>query len=141
MTRTSDTDYFVADTHALIWHLSSSSLLSTEAKRRFLQADRGEAVIFISVLSLIEMIYLEEKGKIPAHFWKSFLQLLQAHEQGSYRLTPISTEVAISLAFVPREKIPELPDRIIAATAYHLKHPLITKDHRIQDWEGIVTVW
>lgn len=35
---------------------------------------------------------------------------------------------------------PDMPDRIIAGTALHLKLPLITRDHKIQ-LSQIDTIW
>jgi predicted nucleic acid-binding protein len=36
--------------------------------------------------------------------------------------------------------VPEMPDRIIAATAIHLGVPLVTRDRRLQS-AGIQTIW
>lgn len=132
---------FLADTHALIWHLLGNTKLSTEAKRPFEKADRGEAVIFISTISLAEIIYLKDRNRIPENFFMALRQILSMGKDRSYQTVDLSADIAWSMERIPREKIPELPDRIIAATALHLNVPLITKDHRLQDWEGIVTVW
>ena len=48
--------------------------------------------------------------------------------------------VARSLGKVPREKVPDMPDRIIAATALSLGVPLITRDAAISA-SGIETIW
>lgn len=141
MTTYSTAEKFVADTHALIWHLSGSPQLSTEARRRFAMADRGEAIIYLSVMSCIEMLYLYEKGKIARPLWELFNHAIRAEPDGSYQVIDVTHELAVVLAEVPREVIPELPDRLIAATAYQLGLPLISKDERIQRWEGIVSIW
>jgi len=47
---------------------------------------------------------------------------------------------ARSLPLVPRDLVPEMPDRIIAATALRLDLPLITRDGRIAS-AGIKTIW
>jgi predicted nucleic acid-binding protein len=41
---------------------------------------------------------------------------------------------------VERAKVPDFPDRIIAATAAHLGIPLISKDAKIQV-SGVPTIW
>jgi len=41
---------------------------------------------------------------------------------------------------MPRDLVPEMPDRIIAATALRLGLPLITRDRRIAA-AGIKTIW
>ena len=40
-----------------------------------------------------------------------------------------------------RATVPEMPDRIIAATALHLNAPLITRDHKIQALQNVQTLW
>jgi predicted nucleic acid-binding protein len=52
-------------------------------------------------------------------------------------LTP---EVAEAVAEVPRSAVPDMPDRIIAATALHLGLPLVSRDRLIQ-LSGIETIW
>lgn len=138
---TSEIPKFVADTHALVWHLTESPLLSTEAKRRFLQADSGEAIIYFSVMTMVEILYLYEKGRVPKEFYLLFQNIISSKKNESYQIVDFSKEVATSVSEIPRKIIPELPDRLITATAFHLNLPLITKDHRIQSWEGLVTIW
>src|SRR5262249_51566405 len=132
---------FVADTHALIWHFSGDSRLSSEAKRCFAMADQGEAVMFVSVITVVEVIYLDEKGKVSKELSKQAIHLLKPAEDASYRLVPIDYALSLAVASVSRTSVPELSDRIIAATAYHLHLPLITKDKRIHDWKGIESIW
>jgi predicted nucleic acid-binding protein len=40
--------------------------------------------------------------------------------------------IALTLRQVDRSQIPDLPDRIIAATALYLNVPVISRDRRIQ---------
>ncbi|MBI3923628.1 MAG: hypothetical protein HY318_19570 [Armatimonadetes bacterium] len=48
--------------------------------------------------------------------------------------------VAGSVARVPRSEVPDMPDRIIAATAVCLGLALISKDRKIQ-LSGVKTIW
>ncbi len=41
---------------------------------------------------------------------------------------------------VPRSEVPDMPDRIIAATALYLKVPLISRDARIRA-ANLDTIW
>ncbi len=136
-----EAERFLSDTHPVIWHLSGDSRLSTEARRRFEMAESGEAVIFLSVISIIEMLYLKEKNKIPRAFWELFLRTLKSDPQESCQIVDLTYDLAQSIDQVPRTVIPEMPDRIIAATALRLNIPMITKDHRLHQWERIVTIW
>jgi len=57
----------VTDTHALIWYLEDSPKLSTLANQTFDRCDRGEITIYIPTMCLIEIIYLQEKGRISGN--------------------------------------------------------------------------
>jgi predicted nucleic acid-binding protein len=53
---------------------------------------------------------------------------------------PFDRNIALSLRQVDRSQIPDLPDRIIAATALYLNVPVISRDRRIQ-LSSIDTIW
>ena len=44
----------------------------------------------------------------------------------------LTAEVVDTLATIPRNIVPDMPDRIVAATALHLGLPLLTQDRAIQ---------
>ena len=52
----------------------------------------------------------------------------------------VSLEIARTLSRVDAAKVPDMPDRIITATALHFKVPLVSRDSRIRD-SGIATIW
>ena len=53
---------------------------------------------------------------------------------------PFDRNIALTLRQVDRSQIPNLPDRIIAATALYLNVPVISRDRRIQ-LSSIDTIW
>ena len=53
---------------------------------------------------------------------------------------PFNRNIALTLRQVDRSQIPDLPDRIIAATALYLNLPVISRDRRIQ-LSSIDTIW
>jgi predicted nucleic acid-binding protein len=53
---------------------------------------------------------------------------------------PFHRNIALSLRQVDRSQFPDLPDRIIAATALYLNVPVINRDRRIQ-LSSIDTIW
>jgi PIN domain nuclease of toxin-antitoxin system len=55
-------------------------------------------------------------------------------------IAPVDASVADALPNIPRDVVPDMPDRIIAATALHLGFPLVTRDRRLQA-AGIQTIW
>ncbi|MCU1287812.1 MAG: PilT protein domain protein [Acidobacteria bacterium] len=129
----------VIDTHVAIWYFADASQLSTPAETAIDNAE-ANAIIFVSSVTIIELIYLIEKGKIP----QDVLDLLRNALDDvttAFRLIEISREIADEVGNVLRSTVPDMPDRIIAATALHLNLPLITKDSKIQSLQNINTVW
>jgi len=53
---------------------------------------------------------------------------------------PFDRQVDQTMGRVARAEVPDLPDRIIAATALHLVIPIISRDRKIQA-SGLTTVW
>jgi len=131
---------YVTDTHALCWHLTGDPKLSTKAKKIFQEADTGVNQILIPSIVLIEMVYLAEKGRIRDSSLNQVLELIDIIG-GSYDEVPINKDTVKALHRIPRDDIPDMPDRIITATAYHLNLPLITKDEKIKNSRVVPVVW
>ncbi len=127
------------DTNALIWYFSQPQLPST-AGQHALQTALRDGQILVASISLVELIYLVDKNRIPAE--------LLAEVEKSF-ITPTSglvfvdlgREIAQSVALIPRTTVPDMPDRIIAATALHLNVPLISSDSRVRQLKNVETVW
>ena len=129
----------VADTHALVWYLEDSPRLSPAARETFEACDRGEIVVYVPTICLVEILYLQEKGRIARDlkFW--FDAELEAGTSGLI-LASLTPEVAHAVAAVPRSEVPDMPDRIIAATALHLGVPVISRDRAIR-LSSVDTIW
>jgi predicted nucleic acid-binding protein len=59
----------------------------------------------------------------------------------AFRLIEISREIADEVENIQRPTVPDMPDRIISATALHLNLTLVTKDSKIQALQNIQTIW
>ncbi len=129
----------VTDTHALIWYLEDSSRLGSCARAAFDACDRGEIAIYVPTICLVEILYLQEKGRIPAHLNAELSAALEAGSTGLI-LVSLTPEVVDAVTRVPRSDVPDMPDRIIAATALHLDLPLISRDRAVQ-LSAFKTVW
>jgi PIN domain nuclease of toxin-antitoxin system len=129
----------VLDTHALIWMLVDPPKLSSAATDAIKQAVMdGEPVCFSSI-SIVEICYLIEKGR----FTVSLLDQLLAdmHKVDSaLEVIFVTDDIALTLRKIPRDIVPDMPDRIIAATALEMGFPLVTRDHKIIA-SGIPTIW
>lgn len=129
----------VTDTHALIWYLEDSPRLGPDARSAFEACDGGESVIYVPTICLVEIVYLQEKSRIPFDLKSALDAALQG---GSTGLVPyfLSVDVVDALAQVSRAEVPDMPDRIIAATAVHLGVPLISRDRKLQ-LSNVQTIW
>jgi PIN domain nuclease of toxin-antitoxin system len=129
----------VLDTHAAIWYFHRSRELSSIALQSIRHAVEGGKPVYVSAISFVETIYLVERGRLPLEA----LQRLEAGLKGAASgllVQPVDEDVAQAVRRVPRTVVPDMPDRIIAATALHLGLPLVTRDQRIQA-AGIKTIW
>lgn len=130
----------VADTHTIVWYLRESARLSETALAALDGANAGGNPIYVSSISVVEVVYLVEKYRLPE---AAFVQLVEALSDPGTGLVTVSVDLAIAqtLSEIPREIVPDMPDRIIAATALHLGIPLVTRDLRIQALTTIETIW
>ena len=121
----------VTDTHALIWYLEDNVRLSKEAKKYFELSVKGDLIIYIPAICLVEIIYLFEKKRIPQKIWLQFQSEL---EKGNcnFILSDLNLDIIKCLLHVPRNVVPDMPDRIICATAISLNLPLISRDKKIE---------
>ena len=121
----------VLDTHAVIWYLSGSKELSGIARTVIATEEENGASIFVSAISLVEVVYLAERGRLPSAALRSLEDAL-ADSSGSLVVTPLDAGVARAVQGISRVAVPDMPDRIIAATAVHLDAELVTRDRRLQ---------
>jgi PIN domain nuclease of toxin-antitoxin system len=129
----------VADTHTIIWYLFADKRLSPTAQATFESAARDGDQIAFSAITLVEIVYLSEKGRIAT---TTFDRLTNALEKENTMLVEISFNryIAQTLSSVQRDQVPDLPDRIIVATALYLSLPLISRDRKIRPAE-VETIW
>jgi len=129
----------VADTHAAVWYLLSSPRLSTKAASSIQAAIKADTPVYISSVSVVEVVYLVEKGRLPPLALERLTGEL-TRESSGFVVAALDLAVADVLRRVPRSEVPDMPDRIIAATALRLGLPLVTRDGKIRS-SGIETVW
>jgi PIN domain nuclease of toxin-antitoxin system len=129
----------VADTHTYIWYLAGDKRLSVNA-REFINATAQDGdIIGVSPITLIEVVYLIERNRVPANTLSRLTAELIASDS-VFTEVPIDHLVATIMQQVLASQIPDMPDRIVAATALYLGVPVISRDSRIQA-SAIQTIW
>lgn len=128
------------DTHAVIWYLKQSSQLSQAARVAIENALSDGEPVFVSAVSLAEMVYLLEKRRIELSVWQELIRRMRRPNAGLVA-SPLTIEIAELMSHVPYATVPDLPDRIIAATALQLGLPLVTRDQGLRSVSQLTTVW
>jgi len=129
----------VTDTHTIVWYLSRDSRLSLTAHEALTKATTGGDLIHIPSICLVELTYLAEKGRLPSAARDALVETLD-DPAGPCTLVPLDRLVAEAPQFVQRIEVPDLPDRIVAATALALRMPLISRDRKIRASQ-VQTIW
>jgi PIN domain nuclease of toxin-antitoxin system len=95
--------------------------------------------IVLSPISLAEIVYLVEKNRLPA---SAYHELKNALADPDYVIeeAPFTVEIVDAMRQVPRADVPDMPDRIVAATGVYLGVPVISCDGRIRS-SNVHTVW
>ena len=129
----------VADTHAILWYLYNDTRLSSTANTLMDTIDKTGDQIAIASITLAEIVYLVEKGRVDL---LAFERVVRTIEQANATLIeiPFGRTIAEAMRHIARTQVPELPDRIVAATAFHLDVPVISRDHKIHA-SIVTTIW
>lgn len=129
----------IADTHAVIWYIFNDKRLSNNARSAIEMAAANGDEIGFSSMTLAEIIYLSERGRIHPD---TLGRLLRATGQATSVLADVAFDRSVAMAMqqIDPVVVPELPDRIIVATATFYQVPIISKDHRITA-SGVAVIW
>jgi len=126
---------YLADTVAIIRHFARTGVIGKKAKQILRDADAGKNTIYISVISLVEILYLAERNKIPINFEEVKRRL---NESDNYQVVDLSldiVEVAKTIQGL------ELHDRLIVSTGKYLAIPILTSDLPISNSNLIDVIW
>jgi PIN domain nuclease of toxin-antitoxin system len=126
---------YLADTVAIVRHFADTGKIGKKAKAILRNADTGKGQILISIISMVEILYLSERHKIS-------LDLADVRKH----LMHLDNYAVIDLDFDIVEKARtvqglELHDRLIVATALSLNAPLLTSDGIIRQSRQVDVIW
>lgn len=129
----------VADTHAAVWYYAGDPALSARSLAVMDAEIASGRKIVLASISLVEVAYLEKRNRVPAGTYDDLCTALDDPELGLV-LAPLDRQVCDALRLVSRDQVPDMPDRIIAATALCLGLPLVSRDRKIRA-SSITTIW
>src|SRR5436853_3707292 len=102
-------DAVVADTHAAIWYFGNPAKLSGPALAALARAAAAREPIYLSAISLVEVAYLVEKGKLPPAALTG-LQDALTNPAAALELVPLDLAITQALVRIPRDVVPDMPD-------------------------------
>lgn len=129
----------VADTHTALWHLFDDARLSAAAGAFISESATARRKIAISTISLAEVVYLIEKNRLPASAYDELTQAL-ADPEHVFTEAVLTGVIVQAMRQVSRAEVPDMPDRIVAATAVYFDVPVISRDRRVRA-ASVKTVW
>jgi PIN domain nuclease of toxin-antitoxin system len=129
----------VADTHTALWHLFDDARLSAAAGTFINDAAAARRKIAISTISLAEVVYLIEKGRLPPSAYDELTQAL-ADPEHVFTEAVLTAAIVQAMRLVSRAEVPDMPDRVVAATAVYFDVPVISRDRLIRS-ARLNTIW
>lgn len=129
----------LADTHVLLWYLFEPAELSRAAESALSALVESGGIIYVSAISLVEIRYLTEKQRVSDIVWTKVI-LACLDSKVPIELLPVDMSVARAMDQVSRRAVPDMPDRIVAATAIANGLSLVTADRLIRS-SSVPTVW
>ena len=125
----------VADTHAIVWHLTAPRKLGAAARRAFAAADEGRTLCCVPVIALVEIALLRERRRIGVGV-DEVLRALAGHP--GYAVLALDADQAAELASLVGMSDPM--DRLILAAARATGSRLVSVDP-VFDGRGVERVW
>lgn len=84
-------------------------------------------------------MYLIEKNRIDTAALDRILAALNRKDSTLVEI-PLDRWIIQAMRRIDRAQVPDLPDRIVVATALHLGVPVISRDRKIQS-STVATIW
>jgi predicted nucleic acid-binding protein len=126
---------YLLDTVALVRHFTGKGKIGNKAAYILDTVDENEHDFVISVISLMEVMYLAEKNRIEISLSETFNLINSSSRYTVANLNPEILKVAEFIDFY------ELHDRLILATAKWIGIRIISSDSKFDGIEGIKVVW
>ncbi len=125
----------IADTMAVVLWLEQRRL-PPQVRALFQQAGLGQATIYLPGMVFAEILYLHERGRISASLADA---IALTSGQANFSEMPLSAKIAAAAARIT--DIPELHDRLIAATGVSVGMPVISNDPLMHASRWVDAFW
>lgn len=125
----------VADTHAVVWHLTAPSRLGAAARRALARADEGRWLCCVPAIALVEIALLRERGRMAVGV-DEVLRALAGHP--GYAVLALDADQAVEFAALVGVKDPM--DRLVLAAARATGSRLVSSDDAL-DGFGVERLW
>lgn len=127
----------VLDTHVWLWWEANPERLSPAAAAHIDRAER----LAVCTVSCWELAMLVERGRIALD-WPVGRWVQYALARDRVESLNLSTEAAVEAAILPQDRFPGDPaDRFIYASARLAGARLVTRDHRLREYDPALTIW
>ena len=126
---------YLADTVTVIRHFSGVGRIGKKARSILEGVEEGDHHLFLSTISLVEILYLSEKNRIRINLGET-LDII--NDSANYSIVDLTTEIVKSA-----EKIafPDIFDRLIISTAKYFNAPILTSDRAIRTSGLVEAIW
>jgi len=125
----------LADTHALVWHLTDPRRLGRSARRALTEADAGRRLCYVPVIALVEIWLLSQRGRVrigPAQV----VDTLSDHP--GYSVLALDLEQAMEFGSLIGVRDPM--DRLVLAAARVTRSRLVSVDPALEG-HGVERIW
>lgn len=126
---------YLLDTVTIIRHFAGLPKIGRAAKQALMQIEQGKSEAIISVVSLMEIMYLAEKQRIHITLSSTIQKIRNA---SNYQLIDLTPEILITASKI---RFPELHDRLIIASARYLDIPIISSDQSFKQVDKLAVIW
>jgi len=113
---------YLADTVAIVRYFSKSGKIGKRALKILKDADAGEHEIYVSIISIVEIMYLTEKNRIPLRLEETLSTIAISD---NYHIVDLDVDTIQNANTIHGL---ELHDRLIVASAKQLNLPILTND-------------
>ena len=128
---------YLLDTVALVRHFTGKGKIGQKAARILdgIEDKDNHDEMVISVISLMEVMYLAEKNRIEVSLSEALDTIASSSR---YTITNLNSDI---LRVAESTEFYELHDRLILATGKWLGIGIISSDRRFYEVDGIKVVW